>query len=109
MNWRIWYIDNFIVDGSTPEEWEAAPEEGVLAIAAYYGTDLYGRKLGGVWTGSDWYWMFDGQIYQNGESTWETNYWVPNPAPSHSVCKKGKWTTDAEMADVNAQVLNWIN
>lgn len=109
MNWRIWYINNLIVDGTTEEDWANAPATGVLAIAAYFGRDEYNRKLGGVWSGSDWYWMVNGEIYQNSDSTDEPNYWLPNPAPEGSVSKQGKWTTNEEMETIHTQQINWIS
>jgi hypothetical protein len=108
MNWKIWYTDNITIEGTTPEEWAAAPAEGVLFIAAIFGVDNYGRKLTQTLSGTDWYWMYDGQLYQNNESTWEIDYWVDNPAPEGSVSKKGKWTTNEDMEYVMSLAMEWI-
>lgn len=108
MNWRIWYIDG-IVDGSTPDDWNNAPSENVLAIAVFYGLDSHGTKLQEVYNGSDWYWMYNGNIYQNGKSTYTKNFWVDNPAPTGAVSKKGKYTTDEQMNEVCNLQLEWIS
>jgi hypothetical protein len=109
MIWKIWYVNNVTVTGYTQEEWASAPSEGVLAITAYYGNDAYGRKLNQIWSGSDWYWMINGQIYQSLSSADEPNIWLENPAPAEAVSKSGKWTTNEEMLAVENAILEWIN
>jgi hypothetical protein len=109
IQWRIWYTDNIIIDGSTAEEWAACPMDGVLAIAAFYGLDQYGRKLGQQWMGSDWYWMDNNTIYQNGDSSDIPNTWVANPAPLGAAVKQGRWTTDTEIERVVHAVNVWCN
>lgn len=108
INWRIWYVNDLIIDGATAEDWVSAPDEGVLAIAVHYGNDVYGRKLGEYLSGSDWYWMFENKIYHNCDSTWERDSWLPNPAPVGSVSKKGKWTDDVILDRVLQQQVEWL-
>ena len=108
MHWKIWYINDITVEGTTEADWIAAPDEGVLAIAVNFGVDRHGRKLTQTFSGTDWYWMYEGTIYQNDDSTWEIDYWVPNPAPIDSFSKKGKWTTDEYMAYINQLLIEWI-
>lgn len=105
--WKIWYVDNTSIEGTSEAEWNSAPDTGVLIVACRYGHDEHGRTLAALFYSSDWYWMYEGNIYQNAESTWTPNYWVDNPAPLGSVSKKGKWTTDAHMMQVENDAIEW--
>lgn len=59
--WRIYYRDA-VVEGTTQEEWEGAPEEGVQVVVDFDpgaplrwscdGVPIVGRRL---WTGEDTY------------------------------------------------------
>jgi len=65
--WRIYYADGSIVEGTTEEEWVAAPDEGVQAIVSfappfnnrwsYKGADGLNHSVQdrNIWTGEDIY------------------------------------------------------
>jgi len=109
VNFRIWYLDGTIVDGSTIEDWTVAPENDVLVIGSYLYTDDYNRKIGQYYAYSDWYWMIDGEIYQNNISSPEdVNAWVDNPAPEGAISKRAIWTTDEHMEQVINEMWEWI-
>lgn len=52
--WRIWYDDGLAAEGSTVEEWEAAPAENVIYAMAFF-DDGTAAHL----TGHDIVWMRD--------------------------------------------------
>jgi hypothetical protein len=108
MNWRIWYNTGQIVDGSTAEDWANAPNEGVLGIAIHFGRRDDGVMLGELFSGSDWYWMYEGKIYQSGTSSEIPNEWLEHSAPSGSVLKKGKWTTEEHIDQVSLDMVDWV-
>ncbi len=109
MKLRVWYTEDRIFDVTSVDDWDNLPELGILAVAAEYGFDEHGRKLGQVWTGSDWYWMYEEKIYSNGDSTWDIDSWVDVSAPSGSILKRGKWTTDEIMDSVMSEMVEWVN
>lgn len=109
MHWKIWYINNVEVEGSTPDDWANAPSTGVCAIAAFYGLDEYGRKLGQTWNWSNWYWMVDNTIDQSTESVFVNNAPLPDNLPSGSIVKQGMFPTDDVIQDIHVKVVNWIS
>lgn len=108
MDWRIWYNTGEVVNGSTLTDWENAPSEGVLGIAIRFGRNADNIMLGEFVSGSDWYWMYDGKIYQSGTSSYTPNEWLDSGAPDGASLKKGKWTTDVHIEEVNQAMLDWV-
>lgn len=96
------------MDGSTPEHWATSPEEGVEGIAIRFGQDDSGRKRGEFISGSDWYWMHNGKIYQSGTSSDTPDVWLDHNAPSGAVLKKGKWTTNEHIEQVRQAMIDWV-
>jgi hypothetical protein len=109
VSFRIWYVDGTIIDGNSESDWIAAPDNGVAMVAAYYGNDEYGRKLGQFLSGSDWYWMFENDLYHNSYSTYEVDFWVDNPAPEGAISKKGKWTTEENLENIVLLAIEWLS
>jgi hypothetical protein len=109
MVFRIWYADETMIEGNSEADWIAAPDNGVVMVAVYYGNDEYGRKLGKFLNGADWYWMYQGDFYHNNYSTMDINFWVDNPAPEGAISKSGKWTTEEYMDDVVNLALEWLS
>lgn len=108
MFWKIWYKGGVSYEGSTEEDWAALPDDGVLNIGIRFGRDEYGIMLGEFVSGSDWYWMHEGKIYQSGTSSDTPGEWLPHNAPNGAVLKKGRWTTEEELAAVDAAMLEWV-
>lgn len=108
MLWKIWYKGDLKIEGTTEAEWAAAPTEGVICVAARYGQDPYGIELGAVFSGSDWYWMYEGQLYQSGTSSDTPGEWLPSGAPDGAVLKRGEWTTNEEMNADEAEMMQWV-
>ena len=106
--WRIWYTNGYI-DGSSQEEWNAAPDDEVQGVAEFFGYDEYGRKSGAIHSGSDWYWMDNGTICANYASLDEPNVWLEHNAPATAVLKKGRYTTQERIDEVDEQIKNWVN
>ena len=101
---RIWYEDHF-VDGEGIEDWQSLPSEGVLAIYQTHEI-IDGIRFGNICSGSDWYWMTDqGLIEQNGESLDEPGTWVDISLPSNYVAKKGIWTSNERIEEVNQALI----
>lgn len=61
--WRVYYADGSYVQGSSAQEWLAAPASGVQVVVLYKPTDYRGwRGTNGdrqLWTGEDWFDPFD--------------------------------------------------
>lgn len=104
--WRIWYSDGYI-DGSTQEEWNAAPYDDVQGVAEFFGYDSYGRKLGAIHSGNDWYWMDNGVISSGPASIDEPGVWLDHNAPPTAVLKRGKYTTQERIDEVDRQIAEW--
>jgi hypothetical protein len=107
MKWKIWYLDKTTVEGTTEEEWNLAPVDGVVVIGIRYGADKHGRTLSAMYHSSDWYWMENGNIFQNNESDWTPGVWVKNPAPAGVIAKMGRWTTDEHMTQCELELVEW--
>lgn len=103
----IWY-KTFTVEGLNQQDWNELPVEEVLGIVSYLGVNEYDHPLYEWFSGSDWYWMKDGKIGQSNISSDEPNIWLTNSAPEDAVCKKGIWTTDTHMNEVNQKMLSVI-
>jgi hypothetical protein len=108
MNWRIWYNTGETVDGVTPEDWANAPDDGVVGIAVRFGYDKHQAPLGEFLIGSDWYWMYDGKLYQSGTTSEIEGDWLDSGAPAGAVLKKARWTTDEYIVSVNQAMLDWV-
>jgi hypothetical protein len=109
MVFRIWYADETMIEGNSEADWIAAPDNGVVMVAVYYGNDEYGRKLGQFLNSSDWYWMCNEDISHNCYSTMERDVWVENTAPEGAITKAGKWTTDEHMDAVVNLAVEWLS
>lgn len=108
MHWRIWYKGNVKVDGSTAADWAAAPDDGVIGIVVKFGIDEYQSPLNEWISGSDWYWMYNDNIYQSNSSSDVPGEWLPHNAPAGAVLKTGRWTSEAELAQIDAEMLEYI-
>ena len=108
MNWRIWYNDNSVVDGSTEADWSAAPDDGVLGIAVQFGRNNNGIMLGELLIGSDWYWMYQGKLYQSGTTSEIVGDWLPSNSPEGSIEKKARWGSDVQVSNVGNEMLAWV-
>lgn len=108
MNWCIWYKGNIKVLGETEQDWISAPDDGVIGIAIRFGVDEYSRPLCELISGSDWYWMDGGKIYQSGTSSYTPGEWLPHNAPESAILKTGIWTTDEELAVIENEMTEWI-
>lgn len=108
MNWRIWYQNGQIVDGSTAEDWAASPDDGVVGIAVRFGRRADGIMLGELLIGSDWYWMYNNKLYQSGTTSEIEGDWLDSGAPEGAVLKKARWTTDEHVAAVNQAMFDWV-
>jgi len=108
MNWRIWYNTGETVDGSTAEDWDNAPDDGVVGIAVRFGRELDGTMLGELISGSDWYWMYEGKLYQSGTTSEIEGDWLNSGAPEGAILKKARWTTNEHLAAVNQAMLDWV-
>lgn len=108
MKWRIWYKGNLHFDGETQADWAALPDDGVIGVAIVFGKNEDGITLGELVSGSDWYWMFEDKIYQSNTSSDIPNEWLPHNAPDGAILKKGRWTTQEELDDIDAQMRDWV-
>jgi hypothetical protein len=108
MNWRIWYNTGETVDGSTAEDWDNAPDDGVVGIAVRFGIDDSGRSRGELISGSDWYWMYQDKLYQSGTTSEIEGDWLNSGAPEGAILKKARWTTNEHLAAVNQAMLDWV-
>lgn len=108
ITWRIWYIDGYI-DGVTQEDWNAAPDDGVLGVTALFAYGEAGCKLTGTFYSSDWYWMDNGVISANYESADEVGVWVDHNAPSTAVLKRGRYATQERIDEVEQQMTAWVS
>jgi hypothetical protein len=106
--WKIWYVGLTTAEGTTPEEWAAAPDDGVLCVAVRFGFNQDGVMLGEVFSGSDWYWMHENCIAQNGACSATPGEWLPHGAPEDAVLKKGRWTDEAEVEQASEQMMAWV-
>lgn len=107
-NWRIWYSDGY-VDGVTEQDWINAPDDNVQGVGVFFGHDTFGRKLFMTYTSSDWYWMDNGVIVANYESADEVGVWLEHNAPSTAIIKKGRYTTDERIEEVENQMSEWCS
>lgn len=108
MEWRIWYKDNVVYDGADTDDWAALPDDGVIGIAVRFGPNENAIMLGELISGSDWYWIYDGKIYQSGTSSDTPGEWLPHAAPEGAVLKKGRWTSEADLAAIDAAMIEWV-
>jgi CxxC motif-containing protein (DUF1111 family) len=84
--WRIYYADGSVVEGTSAEEWRAAPVFGVQVVACmeagpaprWTWTDVYGRNRAvrdrQLWTGEDDFDPF-GWGVKHGQLIPDENYW----------------------------------
>jgi hypothetical protein len=108
---KIWYANGFVegnsVQGSTFQDWNNAPSDGVLFIYIFFQYDGSGIPLGEVMCGSDWYWMTpDGTLGQSNSSSDVIGEYVPCNAPTDAVVKKGKWVPDEELVQPTLELQN---
>ena len=68
IEFRIWYADGSAASGTTFDDWDALPAEGVQIIHVTDGFDEHGRRLGRWLSGSDHYWHDRDAINQSGDS-----------------------------------------
>lgn len=108
MHWKIWYLGLETIEGETPEQWEQAPNDGVLCIGIRFGLNDDGIPLGEVMSGSDWYWMYNQKLYQSGTSSDIPNEWEPSGAPDGAVLKMGRWTSEEELAQADSEMMEWV-
>lgn len=106
--WRVWYNNNLIIEFDNEQEWADAPELGVQVVYEFHGYDRHGTRLGRLFQGSDWYWMYEGKMYENGMSTKTRGVWLPNPAPTGAICKRGLYLTDDEQTEFLQNLKNWL-
>lgn len=105
---RCWYVDDIssdgytVTSGRTLADWEALPNDGLLCVMVYFGTDApSGKPLRRVATGSDYYFLFtatDGNwtIGDSSENPDQIRARYPN-----AIIKRGMWTSDSLMEEVN--------
>lgn len=108
MRWKIWYAESHTEEGETAEQWDAAPNEGVVCVAVRHGLDESGLMIGDIYCGSDWYWMANGAIEQSNSSSKNKDEWVEHNAPSEALLKKGKWVSDEEMQQTQTETMTWV-
>jgi hypothetical protein len=108
MTWKIWYVGLQTLEGRTPNEWAIAPEAGVLCVGVKFGFDEWGIMLGAVFSGSDWYWMQNGEIAQSHTSSDTLFEWLPSNAPNGAVLKRGQMTVKEEIAQAESDMIEWV-
>lgn len=108
MNWRIWYKGNQKFDGETQSDWDALPDENVIGIAIRFGKDEYDITLAELVSGSDWYWMRNGKIEQSCTSSDVPDEWLPHNAPEGASLKRGRWTTEEELHQIDSEMQDWV-
>lgn len=106
--WRIWYNNNVVIECDNEQEWADAPELGVQAVYQFEGYDRHGSRLGTMFQGSDWYWMYDGKMYDSADSSDEIGVWLPNPAPEGAICKRGLYLTEQEHKQIMNNIGDWL-
>lgn len=108
MSWTIWYEEDK-VHGTTAEEWQQAPSEGVVAVYELFDNSK-GYNIGRISNGSDWYWMTpDGEVGHSGTSSDIPDEWLELDAPDSALLKKGKWVTNERLAEVDAELWELIS
>lgn len=101
---KIWYIDKTI-EGTSLEDWNNAPDDGVIIIYEKF-ENGYSR----VSAGSDWYWMMPNEnVYQSGTSSEVAGEYLSHNAPENAVLKKGRWTTDEDFKKAYDEMFSLLN
>lgn len=108
MIWQIWYKGGATVAGTSEQDWKMAPDSGIICVGIQFGRNKNGIMLGEICSGSDWYWMYNGKIYQSGTTSEIVDDWLEHGAPEHAILKKGKWVSDLEMHNTTQDVTNWV-
>lgn len=109
MEFRIWYADGAVANGTTFGGWKRAPREGVLGIATRIDRPYPGQPWRGVWaTGGDWYWFLEtGPV--SGDSHPRRNRWIPYDGPGdEDDAKWGVWAPKAQFAQVEAAMRRYL-
>lgn len=107
IQWCAWYTGGRIFRGTTPEEFAALPDDGVLAVVLAF-NDGTRRYL----MGDDFYWTAPGcggPIYAHATHN-VTPASIAERYPGASI-KRGRWTDDGTMRCVQQEMERfcWLN
>lgn len=89
VRWRAWYVGGEVHDGSSFEDWQRLPDDGVLYVLLGFSDRTHRNE-----NGDDWYWATPDGVYAH--DTRQTREEIERRYPGASI-KRGMWTTDAEM------------
>jgi hypothetical protein len=88
MRWRAWY-ENEIFD-SQDVLWKQLPSTGLQVLIVY---EEGGRR---VFSGGDWYWIFNGEVGYVSSGEWGTTQPKPESVSCLSCIKQGTGVADEE-------------
>lgn len=100
--WRAWFKGGARYD-SRSSRWREIPDEGCLLFVVYMGekTKMGGYPYRKIVSGGDWYWMDEGGMIHCSDTHDNMGQWVDPPEVDG--LKRGIWTTDEEMTDVQSE------
>ena len=102
MRWRTWYSLEEVYD-STEIMWKQLPPSGLQVLVVYFENDT--RK---VYSGGDWYWIFNGEIGYTPSSEWGTTQPKPDGISCLSCIKAGTGLPDAEFNKIVERARGFI-
>lgn len=95
--WKAWYTEDRVFEGTTFDEWESLPVDGVLSVILFHQDGT--RR---VMQGDELYFSTPEGVYAH-----DSRYSVDEVEKRYSGAsvKRGKWTTDAEMERVAVEAM----
>jgi hypothetical protein len=94
IRWRAWFVGGDTIDGTTFEDWQQLPDDGVTQVLIGFrdGTAREER-------GDDWYFATPDGIYGHNSHPLDENR---ERYPTASF-KRGMWTTEQELARIHQE------